>query len=179
LSDVRLVSSDPLVLESSGGSSVPPTHALTFTSGPAALSAPALAALTTAVGWPPRDPARLAAALGGSYYTAAVLLTPLDAAGGATPTLPTNPPPHSILVAAARATSDAAFNATIWDVLVHPAAQGRGVGAALVERVTGDLLRAGLGNVTLFSGKESVGFYEGLGYEADPEGIKGMFHVGV
>ncbi len=171
LPDVAVLSLDPLRL-APAGDDAPPTHALTFTSGPAALAAPALAALTAAVGWPARDPGRLETALAGSYYRAAVLLSPLEdgaATGTAAPL---------ILIGAARATSDAAFNATLWDVLVHPAAQGRGVGAALVERATADLLAAGLGNVTLFSGKGSVGFYEGLGYEADPEGIKGMFHVG-
>lgn len=35
----------------------------------------------------------------------------------------------------ARATSDHAFNATIWDVLVDPAYQGQGLGKALVEQM--------------------------------------------
>lgn len=35
----------------------------------------------------------------------------------------------------ARATSDHAFNATIWDVLVDPEYQGQGLGKALVEQM--------------------------------------------
>ena len=82
------------------------------------------------------------------------------------------------LIGLARATSDRAFNATIWDVLVHPSYQGRGLGRALVERVTGALLGAGIANVTLFADGKALPFYEALGYEADPEGIRGMFYAG-
>ena len=32
-----------------------------------------------------------------------------------------------------------------------------------------------IGNITLFADKELQGFYKGLGFEAEPEGIKGMF----
>jgi GNAT superfamily N-acetyltransferase len=39
----------------------------------------------------------------------------------------------------ARATSDHAFNATIWDVLVDPEYQGQGLGKALVEQMVGEL----------------------------------------
>ncbi len=35
----------------------------------------------------------------------------------------------------ARATSDHAFNATIWDVLIDPEYQGQGLGKALVEQM--------------------------------------------
>ena len=38
------------------------------------------------------------------------------------------------LVGLARATSDGAFNATVWDVLVAPQYQGQGLGKALVVR---------------------------------------------
>jgi ribosomal protein S18 acetylase RimI-like enzyme len=39
------------------------------------------------------------------------------------------------LIGLARATSDHAFNATIWDVLVDPEYQGQGLGKALVEQM--------------------------------------------
>jgi GNAT superfamily N-acetyltransferase len=164
---------DPLALAPPGDGRQP-THSLCLVLGPDALDPTAMAALTAAAGWPARPPDRLAAALAGSYLCAGVVLAPLGdgsgggAAGGGPP----------ILVGAARATSDAAFNATLWDVLVHPAMRGRGVGAALVERVTAALLAAGLGNVTLFSTRGALPFYSGLGYAADPEGIRGMFYVG-
>lgn len=41
------------------------------------------------------------------------------------------------LIGLARATSDHAFNATIWDVLVDPEYQGQGLGKALVEQMVG------------------------------------------
>ena len=47
-----------------------------------------------------------------------------------------------------------------------------------MERVTGALLGAGISNVTLFADGGALPFYEGLGYEADPEGIRGMFYAG-
>jgi len=173
LPDVAIASLDPLALAPPGDGRQP-THSLCLVLGPDALDPTAMAALTAAAGWPARPPDRLAAALAGSYLCAGVVLAPLGdgsgggAAGGGPP----------ILVGAARATSDAAFNATLWDVLVHPAMRGRGVGAALVERVTAALLAAGLGNVTLFSTRGALPFYSGLGYAADPEGIRGMFYVG-
>lgn len=39
------------------------------------------------------------------------------------------------LIGLARATSDHAFNATIWDVLVDPEYQGQGLGRAMVEHM--------------------------------------------
>ncbi len=99
----------------------------------------------------------------------------------------------------ARATSDHAFNATIWDVLVDPEYQGQGLGKALVEHMVRSLLRRDITNITLFADAQGgylhcnvskheltsarysadncvrtavVDFYRGLGFEADPEGIK-------
>mmetsp|Transcript_1053 Transcript_1053/g.2176 ORF Transcript_1053/g.2176 Transcript_1053/m.2176 type:complete len:112 (-) Transcript_1053:463-798(-) len=79
------------------------------------------------------------------------------------------------LIGLARATSDHAFNATIWDVLVDPKYQGLGLGKALVEQMVRSLLRRGISNITLFADANVVSFYKQLGFEADPEGIKGMF----
>jgi hypothetical protein len=154
------------------------------------------------------------------------------------------------LIGLARCTSDGAFNATIWDVLVDPEFQGQvsarhsmhsmtaalrtlgshlscwhapfpqlagdalsavpaagpaaelaaavppallqspatpavltptfkplpqGLGKSLVEGMTRTLLRRDISNITLFADAGVVQFYAGLGYEADPEGIKGMF----
>ena len=45
------------------------------------------------------------------------------------------------LIGMARATSDHAFNATIWDVLVDPEYQGQGLGRALVEQMVSDGIR--------------------------------------
>ncbi|GIL48865.1 hypothetical protein Vafri_5293 [Volvox africanus] len=55
------------------------------------------------------------------------------------------------LIGLARATSDHAFNATIWDVLVDPEFQGQGLGKALVEQMVRSLLRRDISNITLFA----------------------------
>ena len=60
----------------------------------------------------------------------------------------------------ARATSDHAFNATIWDVLVDPEYQGQGLGKALVEHMVRSLLRRDITNITLFADAQG-GFANG------------------
>ena len=79
------------------------------------------------------------------------------------------------LVGLARATSDHAFNATIWDVVVDTEFQGQGLGKALVEQMVRTLLARDIGNITLFADNKVVPFYRSLGFVSDPEGIKGMF----
>lgn len=79
------------------------------------------------------------------------------------------------LVGFARATSDHAFNATIWDVVVHPDFQGKKLGKALMKYTIKKLRSEDISNVTLFADPQVVDFYRGLGFVCDPEGIKGMF----
>ena len=79
------------------------------------------------------------------------------------------------LIGFARATSDHAFNATIWDVVVHPDFQGKGLGKAMMKYMIKKLRSEDISNVTLFADTQVVDFYRGLGFTADPEGIKGMF----
>jgi ribosomal protein S18 acetylase RimI-like enzyme len=79
------------------------------------------------------------------------------------------------LIGFARATSDHAFNATIWDVVVHPDFQGKGLGKALIKYVLKKLRSEEISNVTLFADPHVVDFYRGMGFMSDPEGIKGMF----
>lgn len=79
------------------------------------------------------------------------------------------------LVGFARATSDHAFNATIWDVVVHPDCQGKGLGKALMKFMIKKLRSEDISNITLFADPHVVNFYRNLGFMQDPEGIKGMF----
>jgi ribosomal protein S18 acetylase RimI-like enzyme len=79
------------------------------------------------------------------------------------------------LVGFSRATSDHAFNATIWDVVVHPDFQGRGLGKELMRQLIKKLRSEDISNVTLFADPQVVDFYKRLGFMPDPEGIKGMF----
>lgn len=79
------------------------------------------------------------------------------------------------LIGFARATSDHAFNATIWDVVVDPKFQGRGLGKAMMKYSISQLRSADISNITLFADPQVVNFYQRLGFILDPEGIKGMF----
>ena len=79
------------------------------------------------------------------------------------------------LIGFARATSDHAFNATIWDVVVDPRYQNRGLGKAMMQYTIQKLRSADISNITLFADPQVVDFYRRLSFMADPEGIKGMF----
>lgn len=79
------------------------------------------------------------------------------------------------LIGFSRATSDHAFNATIWDVVVHPEFQGKGLGKALMKQLIKELRAEDISNITLFADPQVVDFYRDLGFMPDPEGIKGMF----
>jgi ribosomal protein S18 acetylase RimI-like enzyme len=79
------------------------------------------------------------------------------------------------LIGFARATSDHAFNATIWEVVVSPTFQGQGLGRLLMQYLVDRLRQAGLTQITLFADPHVVSFYEAMGFTLDPAGIKGMF----
>nr|QUE29692.1 Ycf52 [Erythrotrichia carnea] len=79
------------------------------------------------------------------------------------------------LVGFARATSDHVFNATIWDVVVHPELQGQGLGSILVYEIIKKLRYHEISTITLFADPEVIAFYKNLGFMTDPNGIKGMF----
>ncbi len=79
------------------------------------------------------------------------------------------------LIGFSRATSDHAFNATVWDVVVHPEFQGKGLGKGLMKYLIKKLRSHDISNITLFADPQVVEFYHGLGFMSDPEGIKGMF----
>ncbi|KAM6557651.1 hypothetical protein CsatB_004670 [Cannabis sativa] len=126
-----------------------------------------LQSLCDKVGWPRRPLSKMAAALKNSYMVATLhSVRKLPGSEG---------DDQKTLIGMARATSDHAFNATIWDVLVDPSYQGQGLGKALVEKIIRALLQRDIGNITLFADSQVVEFYRNLGFEPDPEGIKGMF----
>jgi aralkylamine N-acetyltransferase len=80
-----------------------------------------------------------------------------------------------ILIGFARATSDYAFNATIWDVVIHPHFQGKGLGKALMDQIIQHLRYADITTITLFADPQVISFYKNLGFMTDPDGVKGMF----
>ncbi|KAH7282545.1 hypothetical protein KP509_35G035800 [Ceratopteris richardii] len=122
------------------------------------------------VGWPKRAPSKVETALKNSFMVASLcLIKEISQPDGSSVEVKRE------LIGMARATSDHVFNATIWDVLVDPLYQGQGLGKALVEQMIRALLRRNIGNITLFADSQVVDFYKNLGFEPDPEGIKGMF----
>ncbi|KAL9374563.1 hypothetical protein Peur_034183 [Populus x canadensis] len=123
-----------------------------------------LQTLCDKVGWPRRPLSKLDAALKNSYMVAT--LHSIRKSPGSEGN------DQKKLIGMARATSDHAFNATIWDVLVDPSYQGQGLGKTLVEKIIRALLQRDIGNITLFADSQVVEFYQNLGFEPDPEGIK-------
>ncbi|HIK46460.1 MAG TPA: GNAT family N-acetyltransferase [Leptolyngbyaceae cyanobacterium M65_K2018_010] len=116
--------------------------------------------LCNAVGWARRPIRKVRKAIQHSY----LVVTMWEQRG-----------PRRRLIGFSRATSDHAFNATIWDVVVHPDFQGRGLGKELMRQIIKKLRSEDISNVTLFADPQVVEFYKGLGFMPDPEGIKGMF----
>ena len=142
------------------------------------------------VGWPRRPVSKVQAALENSFCVASLHLEIAETGksggggggggGGGMPGVSyadasTPEGTSRRLVGLARATSDHAFNATIWDVVVDTEFQGQGLGKALVEQMVRTLLARDIGNITVFADNKVVPFYRSLGFVSDPEGIKGMF----
>ncbi len=67
------------------------------------------------------------------------------------------------LIAFARATSDGVYRATIWDVVVHPQYQGKGVGRHLISELLNQPALVGVERVYLMTTFQQ-GFYEKLGF---------------
>ncbi|KAK9795520.1 hypothetical protein WJX73_005810 [Symbiochloris irregularis] len=78
------------------------------------------------------------------------------------------------LLGFARATSDKAVSATIWDVAVNPLWQRGGLGRGLVERLVAALVEDGVNAVTLYAEPNVVRMYEKLGFLQDPSKVQGL-----
>jgi ribosomal protein S18 acetylase RimI-like enzyme len=97
--------------------------------------------LCAQVGFPRRDPTRLAVALTNTYRTVWIRAARKSRLAK-----------QGQLLGFARATSDGALSAVIWDVAVAPAWQRGGLGRALVERLTASLVEDGIATITLYAG---------------------------
>lgn len=67
------------------------------------------------------------------------------------------------LIGFARATSDGVYRATIWDVVIHDAYQGAGLGRRLVETVLGHPHMSSVERVYLMTTNQQP-FYERVGF---------------
>ncbi len=79
------------------------------------------------------------------------------------------------LIGFARCTGDGVIEATVWDVAVHPAYQGFGLGKQLMSYVLEGLKDIGLERVTLFADPGVVSFYKRQGWLLEPRGHRCAF----
>ena len=79
------------------------------------------------------------------------------------------------LVGFARCTGDGVFEATVWDVAVHPRYQGNGLGQQMMTYVLEALQEMGTERVSLFADPGVVTFYQRQGWELEPEGHRCAF----
>lgn len=134
-----------------------------FVWGMEGLTVEDLNALFRNVGFPQRDPTRLQLALDNSHSV--LWIRSVKRSRWAK---------QGQLLGFARATSDGALSATIWDVAVNPAWQRSGLGRGLVERLTAKLVNEEITIISLYAEPNVVDLYNRLGFVASPEGIKGM-----
>lgn len=78
------------------------------------------------------------------------------------------------LVGFGRLTSDTVMHAMIYDLIVVPEYQGKGIGAQILERLVEHCRTAGVYDVQLFCAYGKRGFYEKFGFTARPRGAPGM-----
>lgn len=116
--------------------------------------------LCDSVGWARRPIRKVKKALDNSY----LIVSAYEVKGS-----------KPFLIGFGRATSDHAFNATLWDIVIHPRFQNKGLGKTFMNYMIHKLRKNDISNITLFADAHVVDFYRRLGFITDPEGIKGMF----
>ena len=82
---------------------------------------------------------------------------------------------YNKLIGFARVISDHAFNATIWDMAIHPNYQKQGLGSIVIGKLIQELRYLGIDTITLFADSQSIKFYNKLGFLTDPQNTRGMF----
>lgn len=78
------------------------------------------------------------------------------------------------LVGFGRAMTDFVMHAMIFDMIVLPEYQNRGIGTMILKRLVDRCLEQGIRDIQLFSAKGKRGFYEKNGFEARMEDAPGM-----
>ena len=119
------------------------------------ISAPAVQELYALVGWVRREPELIQRSLQNSI----AVVTAWDGES---------------LIGFARATGDGVFNATVWDVAVHPDHQGVGVGQLVMHALLEELDRTKVLLVTLLAEQGQERFYKKFGFITDPSNLRGM-----
>lgn len=81
------------------------------------------------------------------------------------------------LVAFGRIVSDGILHAMIYEMIILPAYQGRGIGKQVMERLLEQCKQAKIRDIQLFCARGKRGFYEKFGFAARPDNAPGMFYV--
>ncbi|MCJ7738535.1 MAG: GNAT family N-acetyltransferase [Anaerolineae bacterium] len=78
------------------------------------------------------------------------------------------------LVGFGRIVTDGVLHAMIYDLIVHPDYQMRGIGSQILERLVGQCLSIGIRDIQLFCAHGKRAFYEKRGFVARPDDSPGM-----
>ena len=81
------------------------------------------------------------------------------------------------LVGFGRLVSDGVLHAMIYELIVLPEYQGRGVGGKILEKLVKKCQEAGVRDIQLFCAAGKRKFYEKRGFAARPEDAPGMQYV--
>jgi len=82
------------------------------------------------------------------------------------------------LVGIGRVVSDGVLYAMIYDMIVRPSHQGKGIGSTILENLVGKCKASGIRDIQLFSAKGKVQFYEKRGFIERPLDAPGMRFMG-
>lgn len=80
------------------------------------------------------------------------------------------------LVGVGRVVSDLALHAMIYDLIVHPDYQGRGIGGTILEQLVSACRQAAIRDIQLFCARGKRAFYEKRGFVARPDDAPGMVY---
>lgn len=78
------------------------------------------------------------------------------------------------LVGVGRVVSDGVLYGMIYDMIVHPEHQRRGIGSSLLQRLVDRCLAGGLRDIQLFSARGKAPFYRRRGFVDRPDEGPGM-----
>jgi len=82
------------------------------------------------------------------------------------------------LVGFGRVVSDGILHAMIYEMIVLPEYQGRGIGTQILQMLIQRCLEASIRDIQLFCARGKRGFYEKFGFVARPDNAPGMQYAG-
>nr|ATJ02951.1 hypothetical protein [Porphyridium purpureum] len=135
-------------------------HLYIYSSNKSNFNLDELESLCESVGWIKRPPKRVELALENSFLTIVIFYKELE---------------KNQMIGFGRATSDHTFHATIWDLVISPKFQGKGLGKLLMGHMIEELRKLNISTIALFADSNVVEFYGRLGFIADPNRARGMF----